>query len=206
MKPVKLFCGVALVVSVALVYAVPSVASADTICRANETPCSKANSLPEKANYVRSEAWKFCLTGCSEGSLVWKESTTKDNGPDAGLAGAIEVATFSGVKGECKEASALNLPWASEWTASNQRLSYTGGGSGSPGISLKGCFGVNATCQYSSASGLWSVVGGNPLKLHELGTLWGKSGGSALCPESGEWFSEGQMTEPTGLLHLVALP
>ncbi len=206
MRRIKAFSGAVLVVSIALVCGVPGVASAETICKANENPCSKANSLPEKASFVRSEAWKFCMTGCSEGSVVWKESTVKNKGADAGLTGAIEAATFSKVKGECSEASALNLPWASEWTAATQRLNYASGGSGSPGVSLKGCLGLNLTCQYSSTADLWSVVGGNPLKFHELGTVWHKSGGSALCPENGEWSGEGSLTEPTGLLHLVALP
>jgi hypothetical protein len=182
-------------------------AAADSLCKANENPCAKANRLPESVALARSEALKFCLTTCVEATVAWQESTSKDAGANAGLLGAIKAASFTGVKGECKKIEALNLPWATEWRASVQRLSFAGGGSGNPEIRLSGCLGLNVECQYSVGAGsLWAVTGGNPLRLHENEDSWSKTGGSSLCPVTGVWTSEGQMTEPLGLLHLVGSP
>jgi hypothetical protein len=207
MRRIKQICfGLFAVAALAVTIGVGT-ASADTFCKANEDPCSKGNRYPETAELVRSEALEFCLFGCVKANIVWEESTFEDVGPGEGLKGTIKAASFSGVKGECSEAEALNLPWAAEWTASTQRLNFSSGGSGNPGLRLRGCLGVNAECRYSpGATSLWAVVGGNPLKLHELGDVWSKTGGSPLCPATGTWSSEGQLTKPTGLLHLVNSP
>jgi hypothetical protein len=208
LKLIRTF-GLAVIAALATIaIASAGAATADTLCKAKEDPCSKINSLSTHHHYVYVTLTKLCFQEfiCIHQKWERLELTQVNNGAKKGLKGLTQSLTLTSIEGDCKKATAINLPWATEWSGSTQQLVFTSSGKGDPGVLLEGCTAMNLHCQYSAKSVTLKVAGGKPLKTSAAEVPMTKSGGSAFCPESGTSKVEEEMSEPFELVHLSASP
>jgi len=191
MKYLKMI-GLAAVAAMAVVaVAGASSASADDLCKVNESPCSAANKYAigtvlkgsSKEAVLTSGEFKVTCESTVEGK------TTEDLGAGKGLLGLIEKLTFSACKGSCTSATSIHTPYMVTAFASSQTMNVFSDGSGKPGASLGGCLGF-ATCVFETegTEAILKVVGGNPAHIKAEAVKLKESSG--ICPTSGTWTAD----------------
>jgi hypothetical protein len=182
-------------------------ASADTLCKASEDPCSVAIRYPEATHVEGSGSLLFLdskgteLMKCASKFLG---KTGKDEGAHTGLDGLFESLTVSNCTGVCTSLTVVNLAWKMLWTASSQGAALSSDGQGEPSLFWKNCsLGIN--CQYGATELALGFTGGATAKLVALEVPMKKSSGSALCPEGARLSLSYELVSPKPAW-LVSLP
>lgn len=207
MKAMKMLGLAAMAALVVTAFAGVGVASADTLCKANENPCSAANSLPVGTVLKGLDPAATLLAGSFEVKCHSEVSgkTTVNHGAGKGLLGLIENVTWSNCSGSCNAAHSLNLPYLALASAALQTMKVESDGKGNPGAQLLNCLFNGNSCTYSAASVTMKVVGGNPGKFTVTKAPLTRTAGF-FCPETGEWDATYTLSSPAGLVHLVSSP
>ena len=216
MKLIKMLGLAAVAAVAAMAFLGAASASADTLCKANEEPCSAANSyaIGTTITGLTTAAKPATLLGINgSGETIVEEEchstasgkTTKNDGSHTQLLGLLDTLTFTSCKGICSGASSLRTPYAIEASGLKQELIAKTDGSGAPGAKLTGCFGI-ATCEYEATGGtaLLTFTGGSPGHLTASKVPLTRTSG-ALCPAKGEWDALYEITSPNPAF-LSALP
>jgi hypothetical protein len=195
MKYFKMLGLAAITAMAAMAFVGASSASADDLCKVNESPCSETNKYPigtvlkgsSKEAVLTSGEFKVTCESAVEGK------TTEDLGAGKGLLGLIEKLTFSSCKGSCTSATAIHTPYMVTAFASSQTANVFSDGSGKPGASLGGCLGF-ATCVFETeaAEAVLKVIGGNPAHMKAEAVKLKESSG--VCPTSGTWTADYTMS------------
>jgi hypothetical protein len=164
MKYIKVL-GLSAVAAMALMAFGVASASAVTGCKANESPCSAANTYPAgttitadlKEGQAKLEAGPI-NDECTESSF--DATTLAASGSPLEI--TINSLTFGGTC-TCTTQNAIHLPWKAKISASgggNGTMTAETDGSGSPGGTVI-CSGNHCTYEAADATGI-TITGGNP--------------------------------------------
>ena len=207
MKLIKLVGLLAVSALAVAAFAGAGSASADTLCKANENPCSAANSYPIGTVIKGLDPSATLLAGSFEvkchSEVIGK--TTVNHGAGKGILGLIEKVIWSNCSGSCNGATSINTPYLALGSAATQTMTVESDGSGNPGAQLSNCLFNGNSCTYSAASVAMKFVGGNPAKITVTKAPLARTAG-LFCPATGEWDATYTLSAPAGLLHLVSSP
>lgn len=218
MKYIKIL-GLAAIAAMALtafVGAGTASAAKTVLCKANETPCSPANTYAAKTKIVaglkagtnaklKTEGGFVNPTVECTTSAVEGETSEIEGEP---LKGKITVLSFGGCSaagfGKCT-ATAKNLPYNAAITTDPKSepetmgdgiLTVTSGGTGNPGAEVV-CEKIAAPCVYSAVSFALTIKGGNPAEV--IASALPLSGGVFPCPPKATWTATYTITSPKPL-------
>jgi hypothetical protein len=169
--------GLAAFAAMALMSVGAGTASADTLCKANEDPCSAANRY-EVGETVKASTTELVLSGVFAlpitcGSELTAQ-VTEDLGGGAGLELEVTSLTVSGCSASCEAMEATGLPYSGEASAKTQAVTLSGG----PNLKLSGCQAMKWNCGYESAESVLQLKGGAPGHLAVEGLPLGRTFGN----------------------------
>ncbi len=193
------------VITTALGLATAGFASASTLCRVNQTPCT-AEEAYEPTEFIGASGANNTTIATNLGNIV---CSTSASGKVTGVGGEgetteveISVFEYTGCKvGELPcgwPQQAKNLPYTAKFNGS--------GGSGTMTLSDPSGVGVHVTCwgiscTFAASSIEFQVTGGTPATIVASGVPMGFSGSN--CPTTATFSSQLKTTSPTASLFIV---
>lgn len=161
-------------------------ASADSLCKVNESPCP-AGEAYSAGEVIKATSENMTLTGGINFVFQCTASLEAVIGEGSGAEGSVtgEVTKFAvaGCKGSCKSGSELNVPYAFDLSATGGGdgvFDVTSGGKGNPGFVLHNCMGLGMACSYSTGKIRLQASGGSPAVLSAEDYLLARYSGP--CP------------------------
>ncbi len=175
-------------------------ASATTLCKANEDPCSAGNTYASGTNIKMelSSGSKFILSTNEEAVLECSSSTIQANNTAASgspLPMQITGLTLGLCFGACTSFGPMALPWEAS-------MEGTGGGKATlkvkkATIKLSNCF-LGVSCTYAGEN-IEAPVSGNPLQTAFEKEPLAKVEGSVICPKEVTMSATYSATSPSPL-------
>jgi hypothetical protein len=167
-------------------------ASATTLCKAKENPCSEPNSyklnteaegsLEGMTQAVFKGELKFGTVMCSKANIQFK--MTSNEGPEKAMHGQVTVLRFEECEG-CKKATVLHLPYSAEIHANlaevgHGELNFSNSGKGVPAVEFTECA-LGIACTFGEKALQMTIFGGNPAGVFEEEEPLVYEAGSPFC-------------------------
>jgi hypothetical protein len=184
-------------------------ASAVTLCKANESPCTGTNKYPSgtavsahlKEGTVALLKTNIVNVTCSE-SETSGENTLESGSPLTGLVRTLSFGECETVLGTPCTVTVVHLDALHPYNASiaatgggNGTLTVTGNSLGNPGATVECATVIN--CTFTTASAALSVTGGTMALAKASEVTLSQSG--IKCPSTSTWNAEYRVTAPEPL-------
>ena len=188
-----------------------SMASAVTLCDANENPeCAEGNRyrVPTLFEAKLFKASTAVFSGTPSATCEESGGSAETTVAGTPLIGEATTVTFGSCSG-CTTVEARNLPWLGEVEATgggNGTVTVSSGGKGNPSVQLTNCL-SGATCFYGVASATAEIEGGETATFTIVKTLNREAGSNKLlCALTNTFSGTYRLITPTEPVFISALP